>query len=436
MRSVPAAIVTALVEELRSIVGPEYVSTDPEDRRRASADWAKMSPILAAQLPLGLADVVARPASAAEIGEVVAAGVRHGVPVTVRGKGTGNYGQAIPFAGGLVIDTLRADRVVDFGEDDVSTYITAEAGATMAQLELAAGELDQQIWMYSSTVNSTVGGFLSGGSGGTGSIRRGWIGDGFVHSLDVVHADGTAELHHVEGAELAAHLHSYGTSGVIAQATIRTEPLQEWRALYASFDHFRSALDLIRPLGALDPLPRLVSADTPTVVGALPPDRGYPPGGASLRTIVDVAALDAASALITAAGGRVEDVRSGFRACQKLSLLSYNHPSWHLMKARPNTYFHLEVGGHALIDRYPEVDAVFPGSELHIEMGAGYPIGMLNGFYESPEQVAAGIAALEALGVGVHSPHQWLVDRNVEAVQAAAARIDPGGLLNPGKLPA
>ena len=72
---------------------------------------------------------------------------------------------------------------------------------------------------------------------------------------------------------------------------------------------------------------------------------------------------------------------------------------------------------------------------LHIEAQYdGSPIGMLAGVYESPEQVYAGIDALRALGVGVHSPHQWHVDFEVERTRALAARTDPQGLLNPGKL--
>jgi FAD/FMN-containing dehydrogenase len=431
-----ASSLTSLVDDLADIVGAAHVSVDLDDRRRASADWAKMSPILEPQLPLGLADVVAQPGSADEIGAVVAAAVRRRVPITVRGKGTGNYGQAIPFRGGLVLDTLRANAIVEFGEDAEGTFVTAEAGATLAQLETAALERGQQIWMFSSTVNSSVAGFLSGGSGGTGTIRRGWIGDGFAAALDVAIADGGAELHHVEGAAVLPYLHAYGTSGVIARATVRTEPAQDWRAMYASFERFEDALALIRVLGNLDPLPRLVSADTPTVVNALPPNAGHPRGRASLRAIVDAPALAPATAIVEAAGGRVEAVREGMRACQKLSLLSYNHPTWHLQKAHPGKYFHLEVGGDALVDRYAEVDGVFPGSQLHIEMGHRRPTGMLNGYFQSPEQVQAGIAALEALGVGVHSPHQWYVDRNVDLVKATAAKNDPHGLLNPGKLPA
>ena len=45
-----------------------------------------------------------------KIAQTVAAAVRHGVSVTPRGKGTGNYGQAIPLAGGLVLDMSKALR--------------------------------------------------------------------------------------------------------------------------------------------------------------------------------------------------------------------------------------------------------------------------------------------------------------------------------------
>jgi FAD/FMN-containing dehydrogenase len=36
--------------------------------------------------------------------------------------------------------------------------------------------------------------------------------------------------------------------------------------------------------------------------------------------------------------------------------------------------------------------------------------------------------------MGVHSPHQWYVDRNVALARETARRTDPKGLLNPGKL--
>ena len=108
--------------------------TDEGARLIASTDWAHMSPVLEPMLPGGVADVVVCPRDAAGIAAAVGAAHRHRVPVTVRGQGTGNYGQGIPLYGGLVIDTSRANRVISVGDGE----ITAEAGASFVMLEKAA----------------------------------------------------------------------------------------------------------------------------------------------------------------------------------------------------------------------------------------------------------------------------------------------------------
>ena len=422
--------VTALVAELRELLGDDGVSVEPRVRERASVDGARLSPIILEQLPLGLADVVAWPASAEQLAATVAAAVRHGVPVTPRGKGTGNSGQAIPMSGGLVLDTTRARTIVEIGPG----YAVVEAGVAMAAIEHAANETGQQVLMYPSTANSTIGGFLSGGSGGTGSIRHGMLHTGFALALDVVHATGDARLVHVEGADAEPYIHNYGTAGIIARATVRLEPLQEWRGLFASFPTFGQALSVIRPFADLEPTPRLVSADPAPLAAALPADEGLPAGRASLRGILDLASLDAARALVEGAGGRVEVVREGAQAMLRISRISYNHPVEWLQKAHPGRYFHVEVSGDALVDRTAEVEAVYPGGMLHLEAQKGRPIGMLVGEYRSAGEVYAGFDVLTALGVGFHNPHQWFVDHEPGRTAALAATTDPRGLLNPGKL--
>lgn len=425
-----SAPLDALAAELRTLLGDRAVSVELAAREKASVDGSRLSPVISQQLPLGLADLVAYPSTADEIAMVVGAAVRHGVPITPRGKGTGNYGQAIPFSGGLVLDMTKARAIVDVGDGE----ITAEAGATMVSLEQAANKLGQQILMYPSTAQSSIGGFLAGGSGGTGSIVHGSNHQGFVLALDVVHAVPDAELVHVEGDEAQRYVHNYGTAGIIARATIRLEPLQDWRGFFASFDTFGQLLPLIRAFGELDPQPRLASGDLATLADALPSDPGIPAGRASLRAILDASTLARATALVEAAGGRVDDVREGPQTSMKISMMSYNHPIEWLQKAYPDTYFHVEVSGDALIDRIDEVHAVYPGGMLHIETAHGRPIGMLAGLYSSAEDVYAGFARLEALGVGYHNPHQWYVDFEPGRTRALAATTDPAGLLNPGKL--
>lgn len=427
-----AGDIAGLASELTALLGERGVTTELRGREKASVDGAKMSPILAAQLPLGLADLVAFPTNAEQIAEVVAAAVRHGVGVTPRGKGTGNYGQAIPLEGGLVLDVSKARAVVSVEEG----RLTAEAGATMVAIEQAARETGQQILMYPSTAQSSIGGFLSGGSGGTGSIKHGsnMSGD-YVLALDVVHAAPEAALVHVEGADAQPYVHTYGTAGIIARATIALEPLQEWVGFYASFPTFEQATSVIRQIGWLEPTPRLVSADLPEIANALPADPAIPHDRASLRAILDVASLDAARVLVEGAGGTVEDVREGPQATVKISMLSYNHPIEWLQKSTDEPYFHVEVSGAALVERLDEVHQVYPGAMLHIEAQRDHPIGMLAAPYISPEAVYAGFDRLLAIDVGYHSPHQWYVDHKVDRVRALAAKTDPQGLLNPGKLP-
>lgn len=422
--------VGALEAELRAGLGDRGVSVELAAREKASLDGSRLSPVISAQLPLGLADLVAYPHSADQIAVAVAAAVRHGVPITPRGKGTGNYGQAIPMSGGLVLDMSRARAITEVGHG----FITAEAGATMVSLEQAANKAGQQILMYPSTAQSSLGGFLSGGSGGTGSIRHGSNSMGFVTALDVVHAVPDAALVHVEGDAAQPYVHTYGTAGIIARATVRLEPVQDWHGFFASFDTFEQALSLIRPFADLDPTPRLVSADLPTLANALPDDPGIPHDRTSLRAILDVATLAEATRLVEEAGGRVDDVRAGPQTSMKISMMSYNHPIEWLQKAYPGVYFHVEVSGDALVDRIEEVHAVYPGGMLHIESQYGRPIGMLAGIYSSAEEVYEGFAKLEALGVGYHNPHQWFVDFEPRRTAALAALTDPHGLLNPGKL--
>lgn len=425
--------IAALAAELRDLIGLDAVTDETAALSRASVDGSEMSPVILEQLPLGRAQLIALPSTAEEIALTVGAAVRHGVPITPRGKGTGNYGQAIPMAGGLVLDMSRARTVVEVGDG----YITADAGASMIALEQAANKTGQQLLMFPSTVQSSIGGFVSGGSGGTGSIEHGMLHTGYVTALDVVHAVPDAALVHLEGTDTEPYLHNYGVTGIVARVTVKLEPMQAWQAFYASFEDFHDAFALVTPFAEMTPTPRLVSADLSVLADALPNDPALPAGRASLRAILDPASVEAATAMVEAAGGTVEAVRDGLQQTMKLSMTSYNHPIEWLMKAKAatgETYFHIEVNGAALVDRIDEVHQAYPGAMLHLEGQKGRPIGMLAAPYTGAEDVWAGFERLTALGVGFHNPHQWFVDYEPQRARALAASTDPQGLLNPGKL--
>src|SRR5713226_10180271 len=92
------------IEEFRRDIGNVRSTVDERERRQKSHDFHWYSPVLTPQLENCLADVVVAPQSEADIAAVVAAGVKHRIPLTIRGGGTGNYGQSVPLQGGVVVD--------------------------------------------------------------------------------------------------------------------------------------------------------------------------------------------------------------------------------------------------------------------------------------------------------------------------------------------
>jgi hypothetical protein len=422
--------VAELLDRLHADLGPAAVSTEPTRLARASVDYAHMSPVLKAKLPAGLADVLVTPGSADEVPIVLRHAYELGIPVTPRGTGLGNYGQAIPLRGGIVLDLSRCRRVLRIDDGAV----TAEAGVRMRELDSAVNETGQDLLMFPSTKGSTLGGFLAGGSGGTGSLIHGSNADGFVRALDIAACDGSGALRHVTGADTLPYIHAYGTTGVIARATVALAPATEWLGLFTAFPDYAAATAFLRALGSVDPSPRLVSLDEAAIVAALPEDAALDPTRLSVRAIVPAAAVDAVRELAATHGGEVRAMRSGPKGAERISSLSFNHSTFHLQKRDPG-YFHLEVGGDPLWRSVDAVRAVFPGTVLHLELMRDRVVGMLMARYSGPEQVFSGIDALEALGVSVHSPHTWILDRRLETVRPVLAASDPRGLLNPGKLP-
>ncbi|WP_234542905.1 FAD-binding oxidoreductase [Streptomyces shenzhenensis] len=417
--------------EAAGLLGADGVIRDPAAREKASCDWAHMSPILAAKLPAGHAEVVLRPTAHEQIPGLLALAHRRGVPLTPRGKGTGNYGQAIPLYDGAVLDLTGCDRVLDAGDG----WIRAEAGAKMSELEAHARTLGQELWMFPSTFGTTLGGFLSGGNGGTGSLVHNTNSDGFVQELTVVPCTAEAAPFTVRDADTLPYIHAYGTTGVITTATVRLQRARTWTGLFAAFDDWASATAALSALVRMAPAPRLASLDEAGLVRVYRPDPALDPTALNLRAIIEEEAVGQARALVESYGGEVLDVRPAPEGPALISSLSFNHPTYHLMKAEDG-WFHLEIRGDVLLGDTTEIRKVFPGTLLHLEGMRSGTVGMLMARYQDEQTVYDGIAALEALGVGVHSPHNWLVDRRLDLVREAARTTDPLGLLNPGKIPA
>ena len=142
---------------------------------RLSQDFYWFSPVLKRQLEGLRADAVARPRTEDEIRAVVSGCARAGVPITVRGSGTGNYGQCMPLHGGVILDLSAYNQL-----------LWVKPGVGRAQAGIRMGEFDRQAiaavpegagWelrcVPSTFRSATLGGLYGGGFGGVGSINFG-----------------------------------------------------------------------------------------------------------------------------------------------------------------------------------------------------------------------------------------------------------------------
>src|SRR5579863_6378287 len=99
------------IARFRAAIGPVRSEDNPVLVRQKSRDFYWYSPILKRELEAVVADLVVTPANEDEVRTILAAAYALKIPVTPRGAGTGNYGQAMPLAGGVVLNMAAMDKV-------------------------------------------------------------------------------------------------------------------------------------------------------------------------------------------------------------------------------------------------------------------------------------------------------------------------------------
>jgi FAD/FMN-containing dehydrogenase len=205
-----------------------------------SRDYFWYSPILNEQLKDKLGELVVVPQSLEEVVHVASVVARHKVPLTLRGGGTGNYGQCVPLDGGIVMDLTRLDRVIEITDG----HVRVEAGARISRLDDAAHETGQELMMYPSTRQmATIGGFVAGGSGGIGSLRHGMLRDpGNLTYAKVVTVEPEPQVIELHGEDVQKVQHAYGTNGIVVELGVGLTRATDWIHTAALFDGYDAAL--------------------------------------------------------------------------------------------------------------------------------------------------------------------------------------------------
>ena len=445
-----AAVPEGLAAGLSELIGDgARVLTAPQVLDRLSHDFYWYSPVLKPLLVDKVGEVAVQPVSTDEVLAVLRYAGKHGVPVTVRGAGTGNYGQCVPLERGIVLDLSLMDKLEEITADGVAV---CQPGVRLGAIETEARKKGWELRMYPSTLaKASIGGFLAGGSGGIGSVTHGGLRDfDTVRAFEVATMEEEPRVVMHEGSAVHEILHAWGTNGVITRIWFALTPAVEWTQWTAAFDTYEQAFRFTQSI-AVDGAwtKRLATVFEWPIPSFFVPVKQVVRAGKALALLMiateQVGALSAAAGL---AGGEVtfSGPYEGPRTQPRLSDYTWNHTTLWAMKAdAAYTYLQCGFSPTECEEQFRLLRERF-GEEIlfHIEFmknGAGVviPVAIPVVRFINEARLNEMIDYCRAIGVFVANPHvNYLEDggrfRSDNIQLLAKQKYDPRGLMNPGKM--
>ena len=428
---------TADLDGIESIEAPNQVA-------KLSEDYFRFSPILEPLLDGKVGDIVLRPNNENDVIRIAQACVTNRVPLTVRGSGTGNYGQSVPLHGGVILDTTKM-QAIHWIKPGLSCV---EPGIKLAALDKQAQSIGWELRMVPSTVRSaTVGGFIAGGSGGIGSVLYGQLRDrGNLKAVRVVTLEDVPRVLELRGDDVQKVNHAYGVNGIITQLEIPLAPAYAWAECIVAFSSFMAAAQFGQALGNSDGIiKKMISVHANPIPSYFVALRSYIPAGSHCALIlVNETDLESFKSLVREHNGAICYEKNAQEASKGSSLVEYswNHTTLHARTAdRSLTY---------LQSLFPNLDLVQEmyehfGDEvmMHLEFtrmnGAVVPGAIQVVRFTTAERINQIIQYHEDRGVSIANPHTYILeDGGMKAVNqeqlAFKQLVDPYGLMNPGKM--
>jgi hypothetical protein len=445
------AQLSALSQALSEVVGEKHIYLDAKTRQVFSTDAYTFSPLLIEALQDKRADIVVAPGSTEELERCVALCVQHDIPLTVRGAGTGNYGQAVPLEGGVVILMRRLNKILELDKHNKRARV--QPGVVIGALERRAREVGLEVPCYPSTwATATIGGFVSGGFGGVGSIRHGTLWDGMVLSSKVMSAEATPQHDTLTGTDVLSVIHAYGVSGIMTELEISLADAVPWEESVFAFKTLEQALRFGHALATSSGFDcRLICTCEPPLGTYFRPLMNDVSLGQDVHVLLELGQQQ------TKAAAAIAELFAGVNVWQRpsdkyhksgfsLSDFSWNHTTLWAMKAEPSYTYLQAMFSSDFTTFWQQVSHLKQqfGNEVlmhleYIRMGgtlvsSGLPVVA----YRDKDRLYDIIAAFEAQGVEIADPHTFRLDAdprwNGDPVVEGKATRNPLGLLNPGKL--
>ncbi|MGC9524294.1 MAG: FAD-binding oxidoreductase [Limnospira sp.] len=434
-------------DEFCAELGDMETIRDRAQVTKLSQDYNHFSPILQSILRYKTGDIVVRPTSEADVLTVAKLCVKHRVSLTVRGAGTGNYGQCVPLEGGVVLDLSKMNKIRHI-EPGIARV---EPGVKMAAFDKQAREMGWELRMVPSTYRTaTIGGFIGGGSGGIGSITYGQLRDrGNLNAVRIVTLEDEPQIVELRGDEVQNVNHAYGTNGIITELEIPLAPAYPWTELIVTFDDFMTSAKFGQALSQSDGIiKKLVCICAWPIPFYFAPFRNVISEGqhAALLMVAEPS-LEPFRELAKEFGGDICYQKSAREAAKGTTIVEFtwNHTTLHARSADPSlTYL------QTLFPADPELKLIEHcyhhfGDEViqHLEFlrtgGNLHPAGLQIVRFSDEARLNEIIRYHEERGAIIFNPHTYILeDGGMKMIDVRQLRFkqkyDPHGLLNPGKM--
>lgn len=227
------------MQELSARFG-ERVRFDPIEMMMYSHDVASL-PDMVEKLLDNTPQAVVQPESLDELVFLARLARQYKIPIVPRGAGTSGYGGVVPVRSGIVVAFTRFKGLI--GVDRASLTATVKPGTVWTDLEKELRRHGLALRLYpTSAPGSTVGGWVAEGGSGIGSYEYGTIGENVVEAIIVTPA---GEVRTMRGQDLDLVNRAEGTTGFIAQVTIKVRPADEDVVVVGSFPDLRQLVAVI-----------------------------------------------------------------------------------------------------------------------------------------------------------------------------------------------
>ena len=215
-----------IIAQLSEIVGERDISTSPFERTLYTHDAAPVPSLLLLFFKT-MPDLIVRPETAGEAAQILRLASECRVPVIPRAAASWSLGGVTPVKGGIVMDLVKLDGIEDLSVDEL--WVEVKAGTVWQDLIEQLNQKGLTVLSYpTSAPSSTVGGWISTGGYGIGSLKYGHISEQ-VEAIEVVTPLG--EVRSVSGDSTDAKIDWFfgteGQLGVVTRARLRIRPVPE-----------------------------------------------------------------------------------------------------------------------------------------------------------------------------------------------------------------